>query len=567
MKVPCSTAGAGTACVVVAERARPLLEAFLGPAGAEDLSLAEFVTHLLTHRHRAPNDAAHSPSRACGVVSRDGAGATAAEGTPCGPGSKCSAPAMATGAAVATAVLTPLTAEGRLVLCVALPVPDCATPDRPEWPLLMIPRNCDAVGDPEALQPWAKFYAPGAGPADLPPTIETVAAAPEHCLWLESSQAYLNIAVLRKRLALGLETLLLHADGVAAARRQRAYVHVPPLVPPAWLPRAPVRRAFLDACADVLTAVPLPHVVAVAVPGIVGAGRDCGPFRNGEGYTAANGNGVRLHFPRASEPLPDPDVKVLLVVGHACGPGTSVAPGPGESDCEAPAPLHASVLAVLDPATNSALRGDRVQFVAAVGPPSDIPAADGWSAATAVSDMTSLDVSAITLSAPFPDTVAPAPGPSGRARGVLPDLLKRSARFARNAGVLWPTADNRLKALAGAAVGTPGAVAELLAAAHSAYPLVHGKVRWLLREFLSLKAAFGSAAEKRVYRGMAPRQLLTRLLRRRPLVYDAPGDRYVLPQGAFGAGQCGGRISRGGFDKVGTDQERPPLTAVVVQVR
>lgn len=81
-------------------------------------------------------------------------------------------------------------------------------------------------------------------------------------------------------------------------------------------------------------------------------------------------------------------------------------------------------------------------------------------------------------------------------------------------------------------------------------PVLHLRVDALLQKFLIWKAEHGSVVEKALYTGMTSSQFITRLLARRPLMFQTRADVWLLPTGQSG---------NGGFENVGTDDEKPPL--------
>lgn len=86
--------------------------------------------------------------------------------------------------------------------------------------------------------------------------------------------------------------------------------------------------------------------------------------------------------------------------------------------------------------------------------------------------------------------------------------------------------------------------------AEGAHPQIHQKVMELIKGFLYYKRSLGSQLEKKLYANMTPEAFVDRLLKKRPLMFMTYDDEYLLRNGAEGSG---------GFDTIGTDQEKPPL--------
>lgn len=85
---------------------------------------------------------------------------------------------------------------------------------------------------------------------------------------------------------------------------------------------------------------------------------------------------------------------------------------------------------------------------------------------------------------------------------------------------------------------------------NSAYPVLHERCLPLYAAFLRHKQSHGTDEEKSLYAGMDVVGLVERLLRKRPATFFARGDQYLLRDGTRGAG---------GFERIGTPQEAPPL--------
>lgn len=91
---------------------------------------------------------------------------------------------------------------------------------------------------------------------------------------------------------------------------------------------------------------------------------------------------------------------------------------------------------------------------------------------------------------------------------------------------------------------------EIAHQAQTTYPLLHLQVKTLINDFLSYKRAFGSKKEKELYATMNLASFIDRLLKKRPLMFMTPSDLYLLRTKEKG---------HGGFETIGTDQERSPL--------
>lgn len=86
-------------------------------------------------------------------------------------------------------------------------------------------------------------------------------------------------------------------------------------------------------------------------------------------------------------------------------------------------------------------------------------------------------------------------------------------------------------------------------------PLLHHALPALLTDFLDVKSAFGTPLEKALYQGMTPADLVTRMLRCRPLTFFMPSDQWRLRDG---------REGYMGFDDVGVTQNvQLPLEEVM----
>lgn len=80
----------------------------------------------------------------------------------------------------------------------------------------------------------------------------------------------------------------------------------------------------------------------------------------------------------------------------------------------------------------------------------------------------------------------------------------------------------------------------------------HASVSDLLLQFLEFRRAHGTQVEKSLYQNMTTSQLVTRLLKNRPVVFMDADDQYELHTGQTGQGSQN-------FVNIGTSLERPPL--------
>lgn len=101
-----------------------------------------------------------------------------------------------------------------------------------------------------------------------------------------------------------------------------------------------------------------------------------------------------------------------------------------------------------------------------------------------------------------------------------------------------------------AAASDPQLRTEWESNANGVTPIIHHRVPRLLDDFLAAKVKYGSTVERKLYTGRAREWLVTRLLTCRPLVFCNPSDTYLLKSGTQ---------SEGGFEMIGTRNERRPL--------
>lgn len=112
----------------------------------------------------------------------------------------------------------------------------------------------------------------------------------------------------------------------------------------------------------------------------------------------------------------------------------------------------------------------------------------------------------------------------------------------------FPTQNNRISQVAGKDQVRQRKIVEH---AIDTYPLIHKDVLACLNKFLEFKKQHGTEVEKKLYSSMTLEQFIMRLLEKRPLMFMAPVDKYLLQNGVSG---------HGGFEKIGTKEEQKPLT-------
>lgn len=125
-------------------------------------------------------------------------------------------------------------------------------------------------------------------------------------------------------------------------------------------------------------------------------------------------------------------------------------------------------------------------------------------------------------------------------------LVQKSKIFNDTVGA-FPTKNNRI-----VEIGTNSTVQKKIAEhAQKTYVLLDAHLRNFLASFLRYKNYYGSHVEKKLYASMSVEQFIMRLLEQRPLVFMTAADQYLL--------RSSSTHGNGGFEKVGTDQERVPL--------
>ncbi|XP_073960862.1 ADP-ribosylarginine hydrolase CG3568-like isoform X2 [Choristoneura fumiferana] len=122
------------------------------------------------------------------------------------------------------------------------------------------------------------------------------------------------------------------------------------------------------------------------------------------------------------------------------------------------------------------------------------------------------------------------------------EAIKRSEAFP----IEFPIHTMRLKSLK-----THRPVDKLKSNIASTYPLIHERVLLLMTHFLIYKREFGSAIEKALYRVMTVPELIDRILKKRAISFMNSQDQYKL---------LTGEEDEGGWETVGTLQQKPPLT-------
>lgn len=85
---------------------------------------------------------------------------------------------------------------------------------------------------------------------------------------------------------------------------------------------------------------------------------------------------------------------------------------------------------------------------------------------------------------------------------------------------------------------------------NSARPILHHRCLPLFASFIHYKKMHGTPVEKAIYENMDLLGLVDRLLRMRPVSFLGRWDQYLLRDGSKG---------KGGFEKIGTNLEKPPL--------
>lgn len=136
---------------------------------------------------------------------------------------------------------------------------------------------------------------------------------------------------------------------------------------------------------------------------------------------------------------------------------------------------------------------------------------------------------------------------------VFQTLVQKSQEF--NARIKFPTADNRIAAIAGNDVAKQQAIVEQ---AHNTYPILHKNVQQLIGDFLEFKKIYGTEIEKKVYAGMGETEFIQRLVTQRPLVFQTEWDSFLLRDGKTQGDDT--KLGMSPFEKIGTLQQKSPIT-------
>lgn len=111
----------------------------------------------------------------------------------------------------------------------------------------------------------------------------------------------------------------------------------------------------------------------------------------------------------------------------------------------------------------------------------------------------------------------------------------------------YPTQANLIKNLA----PSPETKRQIEDMAKSTSPILDQSAISLITHFLEVKKSSGSHVEKKLYSDMTVDAFIDRMLKKRPLAFLNRDDSYLLRDGTTG---------QGGFELIGTDQEKPPLS-------
>ena len=125
---------------------------------------------------------------------------------------------------------------------------------------------------------------------------------------------------------------------------------------------------------------------------------------------------------------------------------------------------------------------------------------------------------------------------------MLPTPYEQLVLRSRSLPYEAPTGANRLEALRERAD-------EVEEHASAVRPILMERTHQLISDFLAHKSSAGSRVEQRLYEGMSEQAFISRLFARRPLTFMGSEDYHLLPDGTK---------SQGGFDLIGSEQERPP---------
>lgn len=126
---------------------------------------------------------------------------------------------------------------------------------------------------------------------------------------------------------------------------------------------------------------------------------------------------------------------------------------------------------------------------------------------------------------------------------TLDSLLKAS----QNNPVQFPVNHNRCEMLIKEQMKSPDSIVQF---AQDTKPIVHWKTLKLIMDFLDHKRENGSPIEKDLYDKISLDQMIDRLLLKRPFTFMGEADLYLLRNR---------QTSYGGFDTIGSLNEKPPL--------
>lgn len=128
---------------------------------------------------------------------------------------------------------------------------------------------------------------------------------------------------------------------------------------------------------------------------------------------------------------------------------------------------------------------------------------------------------------------------------IFSNLVQKSNAFPAP----FPTRNNRIAVIA----GTDKAKKETIAQqAQAVRPIIDARVIKLVDTFLTQKVYIGSTAEMGLYDMMSTHDFINRILINRPFEFMLEEDRYLLRDGKT--------RGAGGFELIGTDKEKAPLT-------
>lgn len=112
----------------------------------------------------------------------------------------------------------------------------------------------------------------------------------------------------------------------------------------------------------------------------------------------------------------------------------------------------------------------------------------------------------------------------------------------------FPIQANRLKTFAADPENYPPLQIETMAA--GVRPILHEEIIAVARDFLELRRNSPHRTERELYADMSLPDFIDKLIRKRPLMFMLPEDKYILRDGTTGFG---------GFENIGTREEQLPL--------